>query len=70
MKNLVLVLLLALTFGFTVYSENSMVNNIYHPTNCDISSTENRVLVFIDGSWWWVSYNEDGSIRTQIPADF
>lgn len=70
MKNLILVLLLALTFSFTVYSQNSIADNNNHPSKCDVSTTEIWVLVFIDGSWWWVSYNEDGSIRTQIPADF
>lgn len=30
----------------------------------------NWVLVFMNGSWWWVIFDEDGNIKNQIPADF
>lgn len=28
------------------------------------------ILVNIDGKWWWVLYNSDGSVNVKIPADF
>lgn len=69
MKNLLLVLLLTVSVSSFVYCGNTHSKDQFK-NKCSINNTDTWILVCLEGKWWWVIYNEDGSIRVQIPADF
>jgi len=73
MKTIFFILLTLLSFLINQATISAAVT-VPETSNVDIQSleylSEGLVLVNIDGKWWWVAYNEDGSIKNQIPADF
>lgn len=70
MKNLVIIILFGLICCSVSFSQSSGIYIENDPVESALNNIDNQVLVFINGLWWWITYNEDGSIRTQIPADF
>ncbi len=73
MKTIFFIMLSLLSFLINQATISAAVT-VPEANNVDIQSieflSEGLVLINIDGKWWWVTYNEDGSIKNQIPADF
>lgn len=73
MNKFLFFILTILTFSIGTLTVNAEVNQsnysnefLQHYTD----TPETWVLVCIEGEWWWVIYNEDGSIKNRIPVDF
>ena len=64
---LFLSMLLMTASGFANTSSNQELSC----SRCYIHAIpDDWILVNIDGKWWWVQYNSDGSVNVKIPADF
>ncbi len=70
MKYLLIVSLLIVSISSIIFCESYQGKSQYKKNERLVNNYENWVLVFMNNCWWWVIYNEDGSVRTQIPADF
>lgn len=69
MKKVLLAVIVSITCISSIESNN--INNVESSFKQQtVYSTGDWTLQFIDGCWWWVIYDTDGSIIMKIPADF
>jgi hypothetical protein len=68
MSKYILTLLICL-FSFSISTYPSI--KAYTPNfEANVVTSENWVLEYHDGAWWWVLYDTDGSKIMEIPVEF
>lgn len=71
MSYLKIAVLVSLLFMAAGGLANTYSNQATGSVRCFLQTVpDDWVLVNIDGKWWWVLYNADGSVNVKIPADF
>lgn len=66
-KSFLIIIIAFLSFNLNFSkSQDSSINQITHYA----AVNENWRLEYIEGAWWWVLYDIDGTIISKIPYDF
>ena len=58
------------SFSFASNQDTSVKGKETQLTCLNSSDHDGYDLVYMDGGWWWVLYDSDGSIIHKIPYDF